>query len=192
VDGSPPRLGAAARTARRAGRRAPPRTAAGSLTPMGPGVTRRTFLARSGVAAAALVAAGAGASGLLRGAARRPRLSPARRRTYVALVDAVGRASESQVDPSAAAAAAASLGADYTRGLEPTRAAIDDVLDRLEAAPAGPRPFSALDPPARLATLRGMASGTGTGADVAGRAVALAAAPFHPPASDFHPTPVSL
>jgi hypothetical protein len=156
---------------------------------MGPAVTRRSFLTRAGLALAAVSAAGAGGFELLRRGSA-PALSPARRRTYVALVDAAGRGSRSQIDPARAAAAADWLAGDYAAALAPNRAAIDDVLDRLERAPAGTRPFSALDPAARLAALRSLAAGAR--ADLAGRAVALAAAPFHPPADDYHPTPVSL
>ncbi len=156
---------------------------------MGQAVTRRSFLARSAAAAFVLAAAGAGGSELLRAAARPAGLSAARRRTYVALVDAVGRGTRSQVDAAGAGAAARHLSSEYTAALEPTRAGIDQVLDRLERAPAGPRPFSALDLAARIALLRALAGGAD---DLAGRAVALAAAPFHPPAGDYHPTPIVL
>jgi hypothetical protein len=173
-------------------------------------VTRRRFLARAGVVAGGAVLAGTatGATELLRRAvssapsASAPRLNPTRRRTYVALVDAVGRGSRSQVDPSRAGAAADALAADYAAALEPTRHAIDAVLDRLEGAPvarpqhpseahrAPGRPFSRLDPTARIALLRTLAHDQAS--DLAGRAVALAAAPFHPSADDYHPTPVTL
>lgn len=145
-------------------------------------LTRRSFLAR----AALTVAAAAGAGGLVRlTAPAPPALSATRRRTYLALVDAVGRGTHSQVDPARAHEALASLAADYPRALAPARAAIDDTLDRLERAPAG-RPFAELDPAARLSALRAAEP------DLAARAVALAAVPFHPPASDFHPTPILL
>jgi hypothetical protein len=107
-------------------------------------------------------------------------------------VDAVGRGSRSQVDPAGAAAAADWLRADYAAALEPTRKAIDAVLDGVERATPG-RPFSALDPAARLAALRSLAGDPSDARrDLAGRAVSLAAAPFHPPAEDYHPTPVTL
>jgi hypothetical protein len=150
---------------------------------MGQAVTRRGFLARSAAVVSVLAAAGVGGTGLMRAAAGRPGLSAARRRTYVALVDAVGRASRSQVDPAQAPFAARRLSGEYAGALDPTRAGIDDVLDRLEHAPSG-RQFSALDPAARIAVLRRLADGE---SDLAGRAVSLAAAPFHP-----NPTPVIL
>jgi hypothetical protein len=110
----------------------------------------------------------------------------------VALVDAVGRGSRSQVDPARAGAAAEWLRAHYATAFEPTRTAIDEVLDGVERATPG-RGFSALDPAARLAALRSLAAaGSDRRRDLAGRAVALAAAPFHPPADDYHPTPVTL
>ena len=55
------------------------------------------------------------------------------------------------------------------------------MLDRLEAGG-----FARLGPDARIARLMELDG------DLAARAVALAAAPFHPPAGDYHPTPVVL
>jgi hypothetical protein len=162
---------------------------------MPPGISRRSFLKRAGAAAVTVAAAGAGTYELLLRSAPAPRLAAARRRTYVALVDAVGRASRSQVDPARAREAARSLEADYAAALAPRRRAIDDVLDRIEqtAAGAGGRAFSQLDATARIAAMRALAHhDDGARRDLAGRAVALAAAPFHPPAEDFHPTPVAL
>jgi hypothetical protein len=134
------------------------------------GFTRRKLMTRMGLAFLA-------AAGL--------RLAPAgvpRRNTYLALVEAVGRATRSQVDPARAEFAADWLRDEHYPGSLPsTRRAIDDVLDRLEASG-----FSRLDPPARIALLRELDG------DLAARAVALAAAPFHPAASDYHPTPVVL
>ncbi len=133
-------------------------------------LTRRTLIARTATALLAL----AGLSRL--------RPSPTRRQTYVALVDAVGRGSRSQVDPARAESAADWLRDEhYARALPSGRRAIDDVLDRLEAGG-----FARLGPDARIARLREIDG------DLAARAVALAAAPFHPPAADFHPTPVVL
>lgn len=111
----------------------------------------------------------------------------------MALVDAVGRASRSQVDPSRAGAAADWLRQErYPSAPEHTRRAIDDVLDRIERASPGRR-FSQLDPVARLAALRSLATDPDERRrNLAGRAVALTAAPFHPPAGDYHPTPVTL
>jgi hypothetical protein len=160
---------------------------------VGHALTRRSFLTRAGLAAGAATAASVGGFELIRAVVAPPQaaaLTSARRRTYVALVDAVGRGSQSQVEAARAGAAADWLAGDYAAALDPTRRAIDDVLDRLERAPGPRRPFSRLDPVARLAQLRALAAGTD--ADLAGRAVALAAAPFHPPADDYHPTPVSL
>jgi hypothetical protein len=105
-----------------------------------------------------------------------------RRATYVALVEAVGRAGRSQVDPARAHAAARELAAIYDGSLAPTRQAIDEVLDGL-----GRLRFAQLDLNARLALLRRLPD-----ADLVARAVALAALPFHPPADDYHPTPVAL
>jgi len=108
--------------------------------------------------------------------------APSRRQTYVALVDAVGRGTRSQVDPARAEFAAAWLSEEhYARALPSTRRAIDDLLDHLEVDG-----FSRLGPHARIAYLRELDG------DLAARAVALAAAPFHPPAGDYHPTPVIL
>jgi hypothetical protein len=158
------------------------------------GLTRRSFLTRAGVAAAA--AAGVGTWELVAGGSRGlgAGLSLTRRRTYMALVDAVGRGSRSQVDPSKTAAAAKWLRDErYPSALEHTRRAIEDVLDRIEIAPPGRRRFSELDPVARLATLRALAADPDERRrNLAGRAVALAAAPFHPPAGDYHPTPMTL
>ncbi|MEA2422263.1 MAG: hypothetical protein QOF55_1362 [Thermoleophilaceae bacterium] len=152
------------------------------------GLTRRSFLTRAGLGLAALAAAAGGGTvwELSTIGIRRRGISPTRRRTYVALVDAVGRGSRSQVDPARAAAAADWLrDRHHAAALEPTRRAIEDVLDRLEG-----RHFSTLDPIARVAVLRDLAAGPES--DLAARAVSLAAAPFHPPAGDFHPTPVVL
>jgi hypothetical protein len=97
----------------------------------------------------------------------------------------VGRGTRSQVDPARRVEAADWLrDVHYPAALEPTRAAIDELLDRLDAAG-----FSRLDPVSRIAFLRELATRDG---DLAERAVALAAAPFHPPAGDYHPTPVTL
>lgn len=106
----------------------------------------------------------------------------------MALVEAVGRATRSQVDPHRTAFAADWLPRHHhATALTPTREAIDDTLDRIEAAPG--RAFSRLDRKARIALLREL---TSTDPELAARAVALAAAPFHPPAGDYHPTPVVL
>jgi hypothetical protein len=128
------------------------------------GLTRRSLLAR---AAAALLAL-AGLRGLPR--------APSRRQTYVALVEAVGHGTRSQVDP-----ARAEFAADWLRDQQ-SRRAVDDVLDRLAADG-----FTRLDPDARIAYLREVED-----RELAARAVALAAAPFHPPAGEYHPTPVVL
>jgi hypothetical protein len=77
----------------------------------------------------------------------------------------------------------------YATALTPTRNAIDDTLDRIAAAPRNGARFHELDPAARTALLRDL---TRTDPDLAARAIALAAAPFHPPSTDFHPTPVTL
>jgi hypothetical protein len=130
------------------------------------GLTRRSLLARFGLGLLALV-----------GLRRVPwAAQPSRRETYVALVDAVGRGTRSQVDP-----ARAEFAADWLAGRQGSRA-VDDVLDRL--ATDG---FTRLDPDARIAYLREVED-----RELAARAVALAAAPFHPPAGDYHPTPVTL
>ena len=142
--------------------------------------TRRKFVVR---AALALAAAGAGAGTRVLLEARP---SPARRMlTYAALVEAVGLATRSQVDPSRAAYAVEDLRQRYAREPAATRAAIDDVLDRVERAPAH-APFSRLAPAKRIAVLRSLDG------NLAARAVALAAAPFHPPADEYHPTPIVL
>jgi hypothetical protein len=147
------------------------------------GFTRRRFVTRAGLAVAA--------AGLWRlPIATVPQLHPSRRRTYMALVEAVGRATRSQVDPHRTAFAADWLPRHHhATALTPTREAIDDTLDRIEAAPAPRRAFSRLDRKARIALLREL---TSTDPELAARAVALAAAPFHPPAGDYHPTPVVL
>lgn len=105
--------------------------------------------------------------------------------TYAALVEAVGHATRSQIDPARAAYAVRSLEERYAGESSAARAAIDDALDRLERAP-GPARFSRLEIPERIAVLRSL------DADLVARAVALAAAPFHPPADEFHPTPIVL
>jgi hypothetical protein len=128
------------------------------------GLTRRSLLARFGL----MLLASAGLRALPR--------APSRRETYVALVDAVGRGTRSQVD-----ASRAEFAADWLRD-QRSRRAVDDVLDRL--ATDG---FTRLDPDARIAYLREVDD-----RELAARAVALAAAPFHPPAGEYHPTPVML
>lgn len=134
------------------------------------GLTRRSLLARSGLALLAV-------AGL-----RLLPQAPSRRRTYIALVEAVGRGTRSQVDPTRAEFAADWLRDEhYACAIPATRRAIDDVLDRLEASG-----FSRLGPDARITYLRKLDG------DLAARAVAMAAAPFHPPAGDYHPTPVVL
>lgn len=142
-------------------------------------LTRRAFAIR---AAALTVAGAAAAAGTRLKLDRRP---SARMLTYAALVEAVGHATRSQVDPTRTAHAVESLRQRLKREHAPTRAAIDDVLDRLEAAPAR-APFSRLPLAERIAVLRTLDP------NLAARAVALAAAPFHPPADDYHPTPVVL
>ena len=94
----------------------------------------------------------------------------------MALVDAVGRGTRSQVDP-----ARAEFAADWLRD-QRSRRAVDDVLDRL--AMDG---FTRLDADARIAYLLEVDD-----RELAARAVALAAAPFHPRAGEYHPTPVTL
>jgi hypothetical protein len=128
------------------------------------GLTRRSLLARTATALLALA-----------GLSRLP-WAPTRRQTYVALVEAVGRGTRSQVDP-----ARAEFAADWLRDQQ-SRRAVDDVLDRL-----GADGFTRLDLDARMAYLREVED-----RELAARSVALAAAPFHPPAGDYHPTPVVL
>ena len=142
-------------------------------------LTRRAFALR---AAALTVAAAAGT----RLALDRPHNTrPSRMLTYAALVEAVGHATRSQVDPTRTAHAVESLRNRYAGEHAPTRAAIDEVLDRVEATPAH-APFSRLPLADRIAVLRSLDP------NPAARADALAAAPFHPPADDYHPTPVVL
>ena len=144
-------------------------------------LTRRAFAVRAALGLAAAAAGTRFALGQQRGTAATARLV-----TYAALVEAVGHATRSQVDPQRTAYAVESLRQRFTREHPPARAAIGDVLDRVEAAPRGPTPFSRLPLKQRIEVLRSLDG------NLAARAVALAAAPFHPPADEYHPTPVVL
>lgn len=155
-------------------------------------LTRRLLLRRAALTAAAVAVAGSGVARLAgsAGPVAVASLGAKRRRTYAALVDAVGRAGTSQVDSRRAGPATRQFAREYARALEPTRAAIDATLDAIECQ-GGASGFASLDARARLDLLRALARDPRR-ADLAGRAVALVAGPFHPPADDFHPTPVHL
>ncbi len=153
--------------------------------------TRRQLLLGGGLAAAGLGLAAAGASRAAAArtatgaGARAGALTAARGATYAALVEAVGVAPGNQVDPARAGYALERFGRWYARIGEHGRASTDDLLDRLDAATGDAGPFTALEPPARLAVLR---------ADplLAGALVPLAAAAFAPHATDDRPPEVTL
>jgi hypothetical protein len=109
------------------------------------GTTRRQFLVRGGVAAAALAAGGV-ATVLPGGptSAQAAGLTPARRRTYTALMEAVVTQPALRLDPAVAPAAADTFAAAYATWPDDRRARADAVLDALEAEPATAG-FSGLD-----------------------------------------------
>ncbi len=152
--------------------------------------TRRQLLLGGALAAAGLglaaAAAGRPAVALATTAsARAGTLTAARGATFAALVEAVGSAPGNQVDPARAGYALGEFGRWHARIGDHGRASTDELLDRLDAATGDAGPFTALDPPARLAVLR---------ADplLAGALVPLAAAAFAPGATDDRPPEVTL
>lgn len=153
-------------------------------------VDRRGFLKGAGAAAVVVSLGSAGALWPGRAAASGGAAATARRRTYAALVEAVGAAPGNQVRAEDSAAATRSFAADYARFSRTQRQAADDALDAI--APAG-RPFHALDVPGRLDLLRArLRDGTPAERDATLRAVALAAAPFQPDPDEFGRVPVTL
>jgi hypothetical protein len=107
--------------------------------------TRRQFLVRGGVAAAALAVGGA-ATVLPRGgsSAQAAGLTPARRATYTALMEAVVTQPALRLDPAVAPIAADDFAAAYATWPEDRRRQADAVLDALEREPATVA-FSGLD-----------------------------------------------
>jgi hypothetical protein len=151
--------------------------------------TRRQFLARGGALAGAL-ALGGGVAAIApsRGTAQAAALTDARRRTYIALMEAVLAQPSVRIDPALAPQAADAFATAYADWPEDQRRQADAVLDELERQAAGAR-FSALDRGARGAELRAGSRVTGprpAGAEQArleltSRALELAAVALGPP-----------
>jgi hypothetical protein len=153
--------------------------------------SRRTFVMRGGAAAGALGASSVVGSGAIESAlaAASGGLSPRRRATYSALVEAVAVAGPANVT-------ATNLGAttdhfdDLYRGAHRSfRIGVDTVLDLLESGAGGG--FSSASRSARLQLLRGWAHGPADARhaskpcrELAPVAVTYAALPFNPDASD--------
>ena len=115
--------------------------------------TRRQFLVRGSALAGALAIGGAGS--LLSGgsSAQAAGLTPARRRTYTALMEAVVVQPSLRLDPALAPQAADAFAAAYATWPEDRRREADGVLDALERESA-PGAFSALDRDRRSRDLR--------------------------------------
>jgi hypothetical protein len=154
-----------------------------SMPPMD--LTRRAFLRRSVAAAAGI--AGVGAVGFpALSSTPAPNLSPARRRDFRALVEALGASPRTLVDASRAGEVTAALAASYEARPARSRRELDALIDAIESGQGRPR-FASLPPEARLAQLakrmrapearRGSPSAT----CLLSEAVGLAAAPFYPP-----------
>jgi hypothetical protein len=126
-------------------------------------------------------------------AAGSPSLSTARRRTYRALVEAVGTAPGNQVEPAGAVKATAAFVSDYEERPPDVRRRIDAVLDAIEAAQRGRR-FSRMSRQQRLELLRSLLRGS-SGDDArrnGAMAVQLAALPFQPDPDEFGISPVAI
>ena len=125
-------------------------------------------------------------------AAGSPSLSTARRRTYRALVEAVGTAPGNQVEPAGAVKATAAFVSDYEERPPDVRRRIDAVLDAIEGAPRGKR-FSQLTRQQRLTLLRSQLAGSSRDARRhVVTAVQLAALPFQPDPDEFGISPVAI
>lgn len=109
-----------------------------------------------------------------------------RRRTIAALVEAVGAAGGSHIDPRDASGAARRIAADMRGALPSRRAAIDELLTALERERFADRATAA-----RLAMLRTWACDERR-AELADRAIALAASGFGPAGDDYRPVPVAI
>jgi len=155
--------------------------------------TRRQFLTRCGALAGAVAAGGALTRAAVLpagGEAQATALSPARQRTYTALMESVVTQPAMRLDPAVAPGAAAAFAAAYAGWPPERRGDADEVLDALERAPAAAA-FSDLDRGRRGEELRARARVTSprpTGAEQARlelttRALALAAVVLGPPDS---------
>jgi hypothetical protein len=116
-------------------------------------ITRRQFVLRGGAAAAALAVGGVVGLAPSGGSAEAAALTPARRRTYTALMEAVVTGPSLRLDPAVAPLAADQFAAVYAEWPPDRRSDADAVLDALEQAPAGGS-FSGLDRGRRDAELR--------------------------------------
>jgi hypothetical protein len=158
-------------------------------------IDRRDFFKQAGGLAVVAGAASFGFPGGLERAiaAAGGGLTPARRRTYRALVEAVGSAPGNQVQRGAAAQATTAFAAGYEDRFPEVRRYIDSVLDTVESAPGGRR-FSRLDPADRLRLLRDRLTGSDGDAQRAATsdALALATTTFQPEPDNLRPAPVVL
>ena len=126
-------------------------------------IARRQFLQQGGLLAAAIGLASAGSNSLLEVALGAPStpLAESRRRTYIALVEAVAAIEGAPVPPDTDPVKAADAFDGYYSALLPqARSHVDDVLDTLEAGPSGSS-FSRSDLRARKAFLHSWAWGAG-------------------------------
>lgn len=154
--------------------------------------TRRSFIAKGGVVAAG-VAAVAVPLVESEASASSSRLSRDRRRTFGALVEAVGSFPGTRVDSGEGSAAGARLAQEYRRAGETERHHIDLVLDAI-AATTGARAFASVSVERRLVALRESLRNGATRACVAPashrvrEAVALAVAAFDPAGFRWDPS----
>jgi hypothetical protein len=146
-------------------------------------ISRRSLLARS----AMLVGAAYGAP-LARAFATAPGagLSPARARTYTALVRTASTLPGSSVDPGRADWAAARFAADYAARLPDNRRDVDAVLDALARSGFGEA--------GGVRHLRALARGRAYDCELSTQALALAAVPFSPTidGDDLPPVPIAV
>jgi hypothetical protein len=158
-------------------------------------MNRRSFLQRGGtvLGATALPWASSIEASL---AASVPGFTAARRQTFALLVEAVGAAPDTPIDPNRADEAADVFGRRYSGQLAYMSDFIDQLLDTLEMDNDNER-FSGMTQKRRLGRLRAWSKGA-TDKNrplrvfVAIQAVQLAAQPFYPPDLDFRPEPVIL
>jgi hypothetical protein len=153
------------------------------------GTTRRQFLVRGGAAAGVLAIGGTAALLPSRGRADATALTPARQRTYTALMETVVTQPALRLDPAVAPEAAQHFAAAYAAWPADRRRAADAVLDALERSSAAG--FSRLDRARRSEELQDRARATSPRPvaaererlELTSRALELAAVVLGPPDS---------
>lgn len=143
--------------------------------------TRRRFIGRGGIVAAGAAAVSVPlASTATSASAPSPTLTAERRRTYAALVQAVGSSPGTLVEATDARSATNALARHYRNASASTQLRINSILDELESDG-----FSRKTTRARLSYLRKQlgreqSKGGELLGTLVGEAVSLAAAPFNP------------